>query len=181
MGDRYTIYITGPDRDAVLVTATVEVAGEGARITQVRAELAAGDTIPYQLASIDFSVLIRTASMLPGSPAAPVVTGPPPEPGRSPDIGESPILVADKPAEGDPRAPDGAEPASTSSAAAGDAAGPHPMPSDFAVNYWRLGSIAKVARHYGVPHRIAQDWIKALQQQGKATNPWPKRSMRSSR
>ena len=54
------------------------------------------------------------------------------------------------------------------------------MPSDFGVNYWRLGSIAKVSAHYDVPRRIAQDWIRTLQQQGKVANPWPKRGMRSS-
>ncbi|MEV0361049.1 hypothetical protein AB0H71_33850 [Nocardia sp. NPDC050697] len=39
------------------------------------------------------------------------------------------------------------------------------VPSDFGVNYWRLGSITKVARHYDVPNHIAKDWIASLTQE----------------
>ncbi|UGT60389.1 hypothetical protein [Nocardia asteroides] len=41
------------------------------------------------------------------------------------------------------------------------------MPSDFGVNYWRLGSITKVARHYDVPHHIAKQWIASLSQEAR--------------
>ncbi|WP_405180877.1 hypothetical protein OG225_06675 [Nocardia sp. NBC_01377] len=54
-------------------------------------------------------------------------------------------------------------------------------PADFGVTYWRLGSIAKVAKHYDIPHHIAQDWIKSLQQQGKLASPWPSKSARPLR
>ncbi|UGT60390.1 hypothetical protein [Nocardia asteroides] len=55
------------------------------------------------------------------------------------------------------------------------------MPSDFGVNYWRLGSITKVARHYDVPHHIAKDWIRLLQESGNLSGAWPPKSSRPLR
>jgi hypothetical protein len=45
-------------------------------------------------------------------------------------------------------------------------------PVNLAVNYWRLGSVAKVAKHYEVPRQVAQDWIKELRQQGSIPDQW---------
>lgn len=49
------------------------------------------------------------------------------------------------------------------------------VPTDVAKTYWRLGSAAKVAEHYDVPHQIARDWIRTLRKGGKVPNPWRQR------
>lgn len=48
-------------------------------------------------------------------------------------------------------------------------------PSDVATTYWKLGSVAKVAKHYDVPHTIARQWIQTLRKGGKVPNPWRQR------
>lgn len=49
------------------------------------------------------------------------------------------------------------------------------VPTDVAKTYWKLGSIAKLAEHYDVPHKIARDWIRVLREGGKVPNPWQQR------
>ncbi len=49
---------------------------------------------------------------------------------------------------------------------------PSGVPADVATTYWRLGSTAKLAEHYNVPHQIAREWIRTLRAGGKVPNPW---------
>ncbi|MGY1900760.1 hypothetical protein [Nocardia gipuzkoensis] len=161
MDNVYTISIARADRGEVLAAATVEVADDRAWITEIRAEVDAG-AVPPQLGAIDFSLLVRTVLM--------VADMAEPEPRQ--DVAEEPRtgeLVADSPA-ADPPVPV----VQNGTRNAG-------VPSDFAVTYWRLGSLAKVAKRYDVPNHIAQEWIKLLQQEGKVANPWPKKGVRPFR
>lgn len=176
MSDIYTISISDADREDALATATVEITGDRARITEIRTR-AGAEAVPAQLGEIDFSLLVRTAMMFSGA------ARPEPHPGAEEEPATGGRLSA--PAEPvPPTAPpepvirpsrETARPAPKASTRNFD------MPADFGVTYWRLGSIAKVAKHYDVPHHIAQDWIKALQEAGKAANPWPKKNRRPGR
>ncbi|QIS22161.1 hypothetical protein [Nocardia terpenica] len=180
MGNLYTISIAASDQSEVVAAATVEVIDDQALITEIRTEVGASTVIPLQLGSIDFSLLVRTAVMLSGAMDP------------KPDFRVDDREFASRnqlPSDVGPRT----EPPST--AVADQARAPvgnpgpvrkeraknHGMPSDFGVTYWRLGSIAKVAKHYEVPHHIAQDWIKSLQKEGKVASPWPKKGTRNLR
>ncbi|WP_459546642.1 hypothetical protein [Nocardia sp. X0981] len=200
MSNIYTISISDADREDVLATATVDITSGRARITEIRAR-AGAEAVPPQLGEIDFSLLVRTAMMFSGA-ARP---GPHPGTEEGPATDDRPSAPAEPapPMAAEPAPPMAAEPAPSMVAEpvpptgapesavrqSREAARPAPkgntknfdMPADFGVTYWRLGSIAKVAKHYDVPHRIAQEWIKALQEAGKAANPWPKKSRRPGR
>ncbi|MEG8184616.1 hypothetical protein GZH49_39930 [Nocardia terpenica] len=179
MANLYTISIRESGSDDALVTATVEVIGDGARITEVSAEVGARTAVPPELGSIDFPLLVHAATLL-SRPTAPQ---------PSTELDAEPPTDQSKPPEPetDPKQPS-AEPEQEVWPPPGRPKHMHEgsgassgMPSDFGVMYWRLGSIAKVAKHYDVPHHIAQDWIKSLQQQGKAASPWPKKQRGSFR
>ncbi|QIS23397.1 hypothetical protein [Nocardia terpenica] len=159
MSDTFTLTITDTDTGHVRLTAVVHVDATGTHLVTVRTATS-GAQVPQGLAELDFADLIATAAA--------------------------------------PRSPDPAPPASTVSAGSARPRATEPtpavparvhrqvpeippVPSDFGVTYWRLGSVAKVARHYDVPHRTAQAWIKALQHQGKLANPWPVKKTRPLR
>lgn len=158
MSDTFTLTITDTDTGHTRLAAVVHVDATGTQLVTVRTPTS-GQQVPQALAELDFADMIRTAAA--------------------------------------PRSPDPTPPASTASGGNSTRAtaptsavvarvhrqAPEipPLPSDFGVNYWRLGSVAKVARHYDVPHRIAQGWIKALQHQGKLANPWPVKKTRPLR
>ncbi|MBF6341380.1 hypothetical protein IU450_36700 [Nocardia abscessus] len=173
------ISITGTDTGDVLATATVEVDEKGARITSVYAEVGNSAVVPPQLGAIDFSLLVRTASML----SAGTDAGSPPDTSTnlSPDNQQeqAPTVVLEPTAvdQGDARQ----QAVAPAHVVRDGHARKSDMPSDFGVTYWRLGSVAKVAKHYDVPHHIAHDWIKQLQQDGRLANPWPKKRVRSFR
>lgn len=175
MANLYTISIAGPDSGNIIATATVEIVGDNAKITEIRTEASAAHSIPPQLSSIDFPLLVRAASILSDTRK------------REPQSDAEPEAEISKPRPHEPEPaplPTKSEPQTTTvpveDQLPGSAGRPgkSDMPSDFGVNYWRLGSIQKVAKHYDVPHSIAKDWIKALQRDGKITNPWPKKRIR---
>lgn len=176
MSTIYTINISDADREDVLATATVEITGGRARITEIRAR-AGAEAIPAQLGTIDFSLLVRTAMMFSGAPRSEPHPGAEegPAPGGRSSAPADPVPHTAAPEPVIRQSRETARPAPKASTRSFD------MPADFGVTYWRLGSIAKVAKHYDVPHHIAQDWIKALQEAGKAANPWPKKSRRPGR
>ncbi|WP_157171068.1 hypothetical protein [Nocardia araoensis] len=184
MKDSYTITISDARTGVVAAIATVEIDASGVRLAEVRAETTGEAYVPEDLARVDFPLLVRTANMLSG--------------GR-PQISLASKLSSARESVS-PRAETGIPP--TASESIGDAAVSEPAPkvagtaqqraqrqqeqragapSDFGVTYWRLGSIAKVAKHYDIPHHVAQDWIKSLQKQGKLANPWPSKTSRSPR
>ncbi|MET8779454.1 hypothetical protein ABZV58_31025 [Nocardia sp. NPDC004654] len=176
MTDIYTITISNGQNGIPLATATVEIDAAGTRMTEVRVEASSGAFVPKALAQIDFPLLVHTITLLSGA-QPPRSTSVEPTADASPDD-RNPIRSAHhtaeatqapsipSPAQEQPRLPRSQTP---------------DIPADFGVAYWRLGSVAKVARHYDVPHHIAQDWIKSLQQQGKLASPWPRRNKRPSR
>ncbi|WP_028479818.1 hypothetical protein [Nocardia sp. CNY236] len=176
MGDMYTIRISESNSDDALATATVEIVDGKARIVEVHTSVEAGTVVPHQLGTIDFSLFVRTALVLSGTKTEPdAIDVEAPKKPESIEESEDAVTAS--------AAPESAAPAmaaqhTTVPAARAEKMG---MPADFAVNYWRLGSTAKVAKHYDVPHRIARDWIKALQQQGKAASSWQMKRARSSR
>ncbi|WP_063062931.1 hypothetical protein [Nocardia sienata] len=156
----YRISIAEADSPDI-VTATVELEGNRARIVEVRS--GEGDSpVPSELGEIDFSLLVRAAAVFSAAPETPSkadgeiapATAPPSE-----SVEQTGTGATAKPAHGERLEKNG-------------------MPSDFPVNFWRLGSVPKVAKHYDVPHRIAQDWVKTLQREGKAGSRWSKKSGR---
>ncbi|MEU1550756.1 hypothetical protein [Nocardia sp. NPDC005745] len=174
MTESYIITISDGQTGAALVTARAEIDASGTRLTEVRSG-AVDKFVPEALAHIDFPLLIRTANILSGMNPNPVA--------QKQDA-ESDDIPPDTAATGQVFVPP--DPVVSRRAAHKDSVGPsrtqkRSMPDDFGVAYWRLGSISKVARHYDVPHHIAQDWIRSLQQQGKLANPWPKKKERSAR
>ncbi|MFJ4649656.1 hypothetical protein ACIP5Y_00105 [Nocardia sp. NPDC088792] len=186
MTDSYMITITNTRTGVAVATATVEIDGTSVRMTEVGAEISGEHFVPEALATVDFPFLVHTANILSGAPAK---GDPAAEPAPPAQEGES------KP-EGKPSA--APPPASNRSVIPTDTSLPERLsegrerarlkrdqragaPADFGVTYWRLGSISKVAKHYDVPHHIAQDWIKSLQQQGKLASPWPSKSVRPLR
>ncbi|WP_406238381.1 hypothetical protein [Nocardia sp. NBC_01009] len=184
MTDNFSIMISNSSTGAVLVTATVEIHGDVPRLAEIHAEPTDdGGFVPQALAHIDFPLLVRTANLLSSTSACVSAAA------------TSSIL--EEGGDQQPVEKVGAvrtlEEANGFSPASNDATGridetheqtqlrngqKASVPADFGVTYWRLGSIAKVSRHYGVPHYIAQDWIKSLQQQGKLANPWPSKTSR---
>ncbi|WP_378741100.1 hypothetical protein [Nocardia brasiliensis] len=187
MTDSYTIAISNTRTGVVAVTATVEIDATGVRLTEVRAE-ANGDTfVPEGLANIDFPLLVRTANMLSGPSVQPKLTPAPASMGENntepvdtdgdllvpPEIDERVVVpVADLSKQPTGRAHERGQLQREQRSG---------VPADFGVTYWRLGSIAKVAKHYDVPHHVAQDWIKSLQQQGKLASPWRSKTSRPLR
>jgi hypothetical protein len=180
MNRLYKISVAGPDSDVILATADVEVSDTGARIIEIRTESDGNSAVPQQLKDINFSLLIQTASILSGhiAPDDRSTTSKEASSGAKDELQAPGIL--DQPQQetvvsrtastiNDTRENHNRQPSKTD------------MPSDFGVNYWRLGSISKVAKHYDVPHHIAQDWIKTLQREGKAARPWPSKGNRPLR
>ncbi|WP_157187435.1 hypothetical protein [Nocardia vinacea] len=185
MTDSYTITISDARTGVVAAVATVEIDASGVRLAEVRAETTGEAYVPEDLARIDFPLLVRTANMLSGGPSRlnlasklsstsetvspPAETGIPLTPLESIDDADTAV----------------SEPASKLAGAQQRAQRQREQragaPSDFGVTYWRLGSTAKVAKHYDIPHHVAQDWIKSLQQQGKLANPWPSKTSRPLR
>lgn len=184
MTDSYTVVITHNPTGIAMAAATVEIDASGARLTEVRAEPSGELGVPETLADLDFSLLIRTARILSSLPsvadtaAASEVTSTPElreskTDASTPKPNDDTTIAAD-----DSRSVPGTVPPDRTKPAREQRA---EAPADFGVMYWRLGSISKVAKHYDIPHHVAQDWIKSLQQQGKLANPWPSRSSRSLR
>lgn len=171
--DVYILSIARKNSQKPIVSATVQVFNGSAVVTEIHAETAEGHVLPSPLASVDLSLLVRTMALVsrpesvdssPGTDASESET-------RN-SGGKSPL------AELHSSAPsiDGSTDAASENRTAKDA-----IPSDFGVNYWRLGSLAKVAKHYDVPHHVAQSWIKKLQRDGKVASQWPKAGMRRLR
>ncbi|WP_159851221.1 hypothetical protein [Nocardia sp. CY41] len=160
MGKLYRISIAEADSPDI-VTATVELDGNCARIVEVRS--GGGDSpVPFELGEIDFSLLVRAAAVFWAAPETPSKADEVIAPATAP-----PIESVEQPGTGAIAKP-----------ARGERLEKNGMPSDFPINFWRLGSVPKVAKHYAVPHHIAQDWIKTLQREGKAGSRWPKKSSR---
>ncbi|MFC8387031.1 hypothetical protein [Nocardia sp. NPDC057272] len=187
MTDSYTITITNTRSGVAVATATVEIGDAGVRLAEVGTEIDGEYLVPEVLATFDFPFLVRTANMLSGASAQDERVSEP-----DPPLEENETKSQEMPSE--PSAPPadgrGVTLADTGSSERLPADRERAMskrdqragaPSDFGVTYWRLGSTAKVAKHYDVPHRIAQDWIKSLQQQGKLASPWPSKTSRSLR
>ncbi|WP_405161486.1 hypothetical protein OG203_34865 [Nocardia sp. NBC_01499] len=181
MDNLYKISISVVESNKILATATVEVSDNWAKIVEVHAEVSENYVVPTELAAVDFSVLVRTASLLAGNPMLD-------EPGdvtvtvsvaQEEEADEESANVSESP--GNEKSSDEMAPSEVEQPDHGNRSVKTDMPSDFGVTYWRLGSIAKVAKHYGVPHRIAQDWIRSLQREGKVASPWPKKAARPYR
>lgn len=164
----YSLRITKTDSDDVLVTATVDVVDGTARIVEIHARTSVGHDLPTSLTSIDLSLLIRTQLLLSGSSKL--------QDSRGTDTESDVKKVADQ-------EPQTSIQATSPSISVAPERRPNKddMPSDFGVYYWRLGSLAKVAKHYDVPHHVAQSWIKKLQRDGKVASQWPKNGTRKLR
>ncbi len=174
MTNSYTITICSPDTGATLVTATAKIDASGTHLTEVRSEANSDELIPEELAHIDFPFLVRTAIMLTGQYRDRTALH---DKFSTANSRSSSVAIATP-------EPEDASLERHATQKNTDKALPtrrRSAPDDFGVTYWRLGSIAKVARHYEVPNHIAQDWIKSLQQQGKLANPWPTKKNRPMR
>ncbi|WP_280309508.1 hypothetical protein [Nocardia abscessus] len=202
MADNITIAISDSNNGVVLATAMVEIVAGEARLTEVRATTGGDGFVPKALARLDFQLLVRTVTMLSMSSVHATTTTPPPP--VSAEV-SSPSAITDTatpPGDDSSRpTPSAVEQVVSEGNVGSSSSHNRPtnrmrvaheraqlqqeqrngMPLDFGVTYWRLGSIAKVARHYEVPHHIAQDWIKSLQQQGKLASPWPSKGSRATR
>ncbi|MEU4323337.1 hypothetical protein AB0F85_31935 [Nocardia fluminea] len=181
MADTFSIMISNSQTGVVLVTATVEIHEDMPRLTEIRTEPDAEGLVPQALSHIDFPFLVRTANFLSSTPLGVPSTVRPEVSGKRVDPqGPERTQVDSAPEFADSQFPGGAaKPIDETREQSPLRNAPKVnAPADFGVTYWRLGSIAKVSRHYDVPHYIAQDWIKSLQQQGKLANPWPSKSSR---
>lgn len=187
MTDSYTITITNIRTGSAVATATVEIADDSVRLTEIGTEISGENLVPEVLATLDFPFLVRTANMLSGVSAQDEVVSESAHPVQEPetktqDMPSEPLIA---PADGrgvtltETCPPEQLVAARERTTSKRDQRAE--APADFGVTYWRLGSTAKVAKHYDVPHRVAQDWIKSLQQQGKLASPWPSRTSRPLR
>ncbi|WP_147404364.1 hypothetical protein [Nocardia panacis] len=184
-GNQYRISISSIDSNAVLATAIVEIDRNEARIVEVGVEVGGTDPVPSELSGIDFSLIVRAASMLWSgsfSDARSIATVDISSVPDASSIVESEAAsgAGSVPARQDAQTSEGSDVGGVFAEWLGRSVKTE-IPSDFGVNYWRLGSISKVSKHYDVPNRIAQEWIKTLQKEGRVANPWPKKNMRSAR
>ncbi|MEV6364868.1 hypothetical protein [Nocardia asteroides] len=168
MTDSYTITISDSDTGLPALIATIEISNSTARISEIRVELD-GVEIHESLTQIDFPLLIHTIRMLSGklhSATRPTATG----------FKDAETL---RPVAGPQEAPNRMrQPLKKTKDTERKT---NEVPPDFGVYYWRLGSIAKVAKHYNVPHHVAQHWIRSLQERGQLANPWPAKKSRPLR
>ncbi|MBV7708159.1 hypothetical protein NOVA_35830 [Nocardia nova] len=174
MTESYIITISDGQTGTTLATARAEIDASGARMTEIRSE-AMDILVPDALERIDFPLLVRTANMLAGLSQRPEDRDRSGESNSAPRERESTSTIVEA-----VEATAGQRDGRQASALPPRTQKPG-IPDDFGVTYWRLGSISKVARHYDVPHHIAQDWIRSLQQQGKLANPWPRKKERAAR
>ena len=197
MNETFTIAIATGSGDTI-ARARVEIDGGVLSLAEVQATT--GDyEIPDELAHVDFQLIIHTVQVLTGvtpavplaasavgetirtdtPPAIPAHTIPHVEPHTAAVTSAEPVepdaVAATHTSSPDTHQP---EPTTARQEKERDHPGVADMPSDFGVNYWRLGTITKVARHYDVPHHVAKGWIKALQDQRQLSPPWPSKQSR---
>jgi len=171
---RYNIQIQSDDPRACSVTFVVEVndRGSGSRVTELAVRLGS-DTLPASLASIDWPSYLRAAVELsmPASPTLDHGTAPLAEKSLQPDLLPQTPLRSDERRRKVGRGAEVVSGGVSKAAAISQATDPHTDgPSDLAGMYWRLGSVAKVAKHYGVPRRVASEWIRGLQRANVVPN-----------
>lgn len=164
MGARYRIEIAPDGVDGSSVAFTVDVSASPLRLAEIRVQIGNdGSPLPAELVGLDFHSCMSAAVALSQgvfpSQAEPDTAKPDPVPSSAAErtASEDPTAANPPPKRSLPRT---ANPPGTG------------VPSDLAVNYWRLGSAAKVANHYDVPRQVARDWIKELRDQDLIPNPW---------
>lgn len=138
----YTLSIRSNEDDGPAVSVDMSLEDGKSVVTRVSVFPASdGSLVPIELAAaVDVPGLLQAVltSMTPGALAG----------SRS---AETPNAV--KTAEAKPSAP---RPKATRRKRKDDA------PEDLGAVYWRLGSIAKVANHYGVDKHTARNWVSRL-------------------
>jgi hypothetical protein len=168
---RYTIEVAPEDPDGSGVTFTLQVDSAGISVMSMVVRLPqSGDLPSDELSRFDFQTWMAVAaSALDGQRITPVIresqVNPPSDMAPHVESRIEKIATQARVSVGKPKVDNRS--VSTSKPGAG-------APPDIGVTYWRLGTIGKVAKHYGVPNRIASDWIAELRRNGDAPSRWPK-------
>ncbi|MDO3110500.1 hypothetical protein [Mycobacteroides abscessus] len=160
MLDRYTLELRSAEADRPRLSVIIEISSEGSRISQLEVFPSLSESpplLPKELGEINLQLCVAMANSLLKSLGCP---------NSKPDVelvavkeesieqksetegSEVPLRVPQRPAKYVPKTnySDGAD-----------------VPLDLTRVYWRLGSVAKVAKHYDVPRRVAQGWVNDLQ------------------
>ncbi|MFC6016144.1 hypothetical protein ACFP2T_08045 [Plantactinospora solaniradicis] len=170
MVDSYTITVTPDDQSKSSAVIRIELEPTALRVRGITVHIGAeGAPLPDALADLDFALLIKQATQL-SEGRLPTVT---PTPPRDPSpTGPRPEQESAAEAEVPRRLPRGSDKGRQPRMPDGQARRVNDMPSDFAVNYWRLGSVTKVAEHYEVPSQIVRGWVRMLRRSGTLPSPW---------
>lgn len=135
-----------------VISMTVDIHGSRARLVNVTVEGVAEHRKVFEsLKNFDFSAAIKFIDM---SLYQNSMQEPMNDDRSNPDVELRPMIKAKQPSR------------SSKPVAANEA------PPDMATMYWKLGSAAKVAKHYGVSTRVANDWVRALRDSNILPNPW---------
>jgi hypothetical protein len=155
------------------ITVTAALGPDGPRVVELVVQPGAVEsTLPAELADLDFGELLRAAAAL-----APMTIGDgTPHPAATdPHEDVAPQLFDDAAlaVAGLDRPRTRRKPKKTRNPSFSDrrpTAGQ--PPADLGKMYWRLGSVAKVARHYEVSNQMVKAWIQILREAGEIPNPW---------
>lgn len=163
MTRRFVITVRQDLVDGTSATFTVDMESDFVRVSEVRVQCGRdGSPLPGALANFDYSAYVSLASALSnGRFPAPEAADKVPQRSND-DSGGSGGLTARKATT--QLIPAGVIRRSTAGRRVG-AASKTSFPPDFARVYWRLGSIARVAKHYDISRHVAKDWIRELQEQ----------------
>lgn len=170
--DIYTITITPADPRGTGASITVEIDPDECRIREIAVLMGElGAPFPEALSRLELAPLFESMTLLSqgqlkmqegGAPSTPAHTA------SSEESETSGSRASRGDAQGDKST--GGRRSSTKKATPA-----HGAPADLAKMYWRLGSTAKVATHYNVPHAVARDWVQDLRKTGAAPDPWQSR------
>jgi hypothetical protein len=165
MASGYRIEITPNELGADSVAFTLDASVSPFRLTEVSVQIGSdGSPLPIELGEIDFRAYVSIAVALSA--------------GVFPSRGQAPMAGSGPPSDETYESRPSASQVPTVTASTVRRLGRKTdvprtgAPSDLAVYYWRLGSVAKVAKHYDVPRQVARDWIKELRNRNSIPNPW---------
>jgi hypothetical protein len=166
----YTIVIASDEPGKTNATIGVDIDSATARVREISVHVGDdGEPFPAAFTRLDFRQLMETAALL--------SRGHLPEDEAVGEGEEASDGVPSEAASKDSRPTTNGRSARRSRGAARRATD---APSDLAVVYWRLGSVAKVAKHYDVTHQIARDWVRHLREGGTLPSPWRQKKARRS-
>jgi hypothetical protein len=159
MTSRYEISVTREESSEPIAVFAVDASTTEFRVAEIRVQLGAeGSALPAGLLQFDYDAFMAVAvalsrGALPATEHTDICQKPtnkPPAPNA--DALRNHVIRRSA------ASPDRTDRDRRQGSPSSDAS----TPSDLPVTYWRLGSVAKVAKHYDVPRQVASGWVKAL-------------------